>query len=126
MSTLTEVRSAIATALKGVEGLQGYEYMPAQVNPPAAAVAPDGIDYDVTFEHSATYRVPVLLLLSLGDWQSSQELLDSVISHDGAAVAAINAIEDFDCRVVAMTDYGQVTFQQTEYLSARLMVEVFT
>lgn len=124
MSSLADIRSALADALNAVSGLSAYEVVPGQVNTPAAVIAPDGIEYDTDFEHGATYNLPVQFLVSLGDWGTAQRVLDAFISHDGTGVEAVNGVTDFECRVVRMEGYGLTEFAQTNYLGTQLIVEV--
>ena len=124
MDTLSDIRAAIAAALRTVDGLEGIDHAPPQVNPPAAVVAPDSVQYDVDFEHGATYLLPVQMIVGLGDWESAQRQMDAMVAHDGTAVAAINAIDSFECRVVAMGDYGTTAYGDKTYLGAVLTVEV--
>lgn len=125
MTSLAGIRATIASALAGIPDLQAYPYTPSQVNPPAAVVAPDAITYDVNLEHDATYQLPVLLIVSLGDWASAQRSLDGFCSHDSAVIQALNAIEDFDVQVLAMSEYGRVDYADKIYLGATLTVEVY-
>lgn len=126
MAAVDDIRAALATAAETVDGLQGYHYVPAQVNTPCAVVAPDSITFDVDLEHDATYRLPVTVLVSLGDWESAQQVLDPLVSHDGDLVAALNAVTGFDVQVLAMQEYGLTEYGGTNYLGAQLIVEVFT
>lgn len=126
MAALDDIRAAIAAAIEGVDGVQGYDHVPPQINTPCGVVAADGITYDSDFQGSATYLVPVHVFVSLGDWESAQRTLDPLVSHDGDVVAAINALRgDVDCRVVAMGEYGLTNYANTDYFSATLTVEVF-
>lgn len=124
MSSLADIRSALADALGSVSGLSTYEVVPGQVNTPAAVIAPDGIEYDTDFDHGATYRFPVQFLVSLGDWGTAQRVMDGYVSHDGTAVAALNDLADFETRVVGMEGYGLTQFSDTNYLGAQVIVEV--
>lgn len=125
MSSLADMRSALAVALDGIGTLSTYEVVPGQVNTPCAVIAPDGIEYDTDFDGGATYRFPVQFLVSLGDWGTAQRSLDGYVSHDGTAVAALNDdVTGFETRVVGMEGYGLTQFNSTDYLGAQLIVEV--
>lgn len=126
MSALDTIREDIASALNGVGGLTAYKRVPGQISAPAAVVAPDSIEYSTDFDGGATYRLPVQLMVSLGDWESAQAALDPLVAHDGSAVEAIHAITSVEVRVVAMEDYGLTSYANTDYLGARLIVEVIT
>lgn len=124
MSALDDIRAAIAAELRSVAGLEAYQWSPGQINPPAAIVAPEGIEYNADFDGGAIYRFPVQFLAALGDWESAQKELDGFVSHDSAAVAAINGTSDFEARVVGMESYVLTTWGLTEFLGAQLIVEV--
>jgi len=124
MSTLEDIRSTLSTGLGAVSGLSSYEVVPGRVNTPAAVVAPDNIEYSADFDGSATYRLPVQILVSLGDWGTAQRDLDRFVAHDGPAVAAIHALA-IEARVIGMEAYGLTQFAGTDYLGAQLIVEVF-
>lgn len=125
MSTLTDLRSRIQTALAAVPGLQAYSYVPGQVNVPCAIVIPDNVSYDADFEHGCTYTLPIQFLVALGDWESAQLVLDDLVAHDGTAVNAVNTAAGVEAQVLSMSQYGIVTYGTTDYLGARLTVEVF-
>lgn len=125
MTALADIRSALAAALDPVTDLSAYETVPAQVNTPAAVVAPDSIEYDTDFDGGATYTLPVQFLVALGDWGTAQRVLDGFIAHNGTATVALNDdVVGFEVRVVRMESYGLTTFANTDYLGAQLVVEV--
>lgn len=126
MSTLDDIRDDLKTALAGVTGLQAHARVPGQITPPAAVVAPESVEYDADFEHGATYRLPVQLLVQLGEWDSAQKQIDGLAAHDGTAVAAINDDTTVEARVVRMESYGMTEFAGVAYLGAVLIVEVLT
>lgn len=123
MNTLDTIRTELAAVLNAVSGLQAYAKVPGQINAPAATVAPDSIEYNADFEGGATYTLPVQFLVSLGDWSTAQGIMDGFVAHDGTAVEAINGA-DIEARVLRMEDYGLTEFAATNYLGARLIVEV--
>lgn len=126
MSTLDDIRDDLKTALAGVTGLQAHARTPGTITPPCAVVAPDSVEYDTDFEHGATYRLPVVVLVQLGEWDSAQKQLDGFVAHDGTVVLAINDDATVEARVVSMEGYGLVPYAGTEYLGATLIVEVIT
>lgn len=126
MSALDTIRDALKTSLATVTGMQAHARVPGQITPPAAVVAPEGIEYDADFEHGATYRLPVQLLVQVGEWDSAQKQLDGFAAHDGTAVVAINATSSIEARVVSMDSYGLIQFAGVDYLGAQLIVEVLT
>lgn len=126
MSTLDTIRADLKTALAGVSGLNAHARVPGSITPPAAVVAPEAIEYDTDFNHGATYRFPVQVLVGLGEWDTAQRQLDDFVAHDGTAVAAINDDTTVEARVVGMDGYGLTSFAGVEYLGAILNVEVLT
>lgn len=124
MSALEDIRTALKTALAGASGLNSYAVVPGRVDPPAAVVAPEGIEYNTDFEGGATYTIPVQFLASLGDWGTAQRELDGYIAHDGTAVDAINEADGIEARVIRMEQYGLTTFANTDYLGCQVVVEV--
>lgn len=123
MSTLDDIRDDLKTAL-AASGLQAHARVPGSITPPAAVIAPDSVEYDADFEHGATYRLPVQVLVQMGEWDSAQKQLDGFVSHDGTAVAAINDIATIEARVTGMESYGLTDFGGAAYLGAVLTVEV--
>lgn len=124
MSALGDIRTDLARALEDVDGLSSYDTVPGQVNTPAAVVAPEDIEYHVDFEGGATYTLTIQFLVSIGDWATAQETLDGFVSHDGTAVAAIEASEDVNASVIGIQAYGLTQFANTDYLGAQLIVRV--
>lgn len=124
MSGLSDIRDDLYTALTGVSGLTVYKRVPGQINPPAAVIAPDSVEYDTDFEHGATYRLPVQVLVQLGEWDSAQQQMDGFVAHDGTAVLAINDDTTVEARVLSMEGYGLTSFAGVDYLGAALIVEV--
>lgn len=123
MSALDDIRTALKTALATCADLNGYEVAPAQVNVPAAIVAPEGVEYSTDFDGGATYTFPIQFLASLGDWGTAQRQLDAYVAHDGSAVDAIHAAT-VEARVVRMDQYGLTTYGDTNYLGCQVVVEV--
>jgi hypothetical protein len=125
VSTLDDIRDDLKTALAGVSGLSTYARAPGQLNPPAAVVAPEGIEYDTDFEHGATLTLPVRFYVQLGEWASAQKVMDALISPtDGTALLAINDDTTIEARVLSMGEYGVTDYAGVDYLGATLTVEV--
>lgn len=124
MASLDDIRTALAAALDACPGLSTYEVVPGQVNPPAAVIAPDTIEYETDFDGGATYRIPVQFLVDLGDWGTAQRKLDGYVSHDGTAAVAVHDATTIEARIAGLEAYGLTTFGITDYLGAQLIVEV--
>lgn len=125
MAALDTIRDSLATALETIPTLSGYARTPGQLNAPAAIVAPDGVEYDATYEGSATYRLPVQVIVPLGDWLTAQRQLDGFVSHDGTVPVAINDAS-VEARAVGMSDYAITQYAGVDYLGAVVTVEVLT
>ena len=123
MSTLATIRTELADALNSVSNLSAYAYVTGQVNTPAVVIAPEGVEYDTTFDGGATYRLPLQFLVSLGDWGTAQRVIDDFIDHDGAGATAIYTA-DLEVRIVGGVEYGLTTFGDKDYLGAQVTVEV--
>jgi hypothetical protein len=125
VSALDDIRDDLKTVLAAVSGLHAHARVPARINPPAAVIAPDSVEYNVDFDGGATYRLPVQVLVQLGDWDAAQQQLDALVAHDGTAVDAINSAT-VEARVTSMEGYGLTPYAGVDYLGAVLIVEVLT
>lgn len=136
MPSLSELREALATTITdAIEELTGYEVVPEGANPPAFIVVPRSTDFQRAFGRGLdAVSLDVLVLVSRRDDALAQYDLDPFVSSAGTSSireAIWNnrtlGIADIEATVTSMTDYGQVVaFAGTEYLTARLTVEVLT
>ncbi len=124
MSALDDIRDDLQSALAAVSGLHAYARVPGRINAPAAVVAPDSVEFNADFGGGAVYRLPVQVLVQLGEWDTAQTQLDAFVAHDGTAVDAINDAAGVEARVTNLESYGLTTYAGNPYLGAVLIVEV--
>lgn len=125
------VRTALAELVDDT-GLRCDAYVPDKVNPPCAFVAGPSGDFDQTFDGGVNLTFDVVVLVSRGDTRTGQERLDAYLADSGAASikARVEADSELDgevssVRVSGWRDYGgRFTVGDTEYIGARVLVEV--
>lgn len=83
-ASLTEIREAVAEALKVIPGLDAFAWMKANPTPPSAHVYPDSIEYDQTQGrgHDNVYLI-VQAFVGILDDRGAQERLDRMLAPDG-------------------------------------------
>jgi len=136
--SLSDIRSAIDTALAGVSGLtEHYAKVPSVPNAPCAfpSLRPvDAISYDFSAQNaSLVYHFYVEVLVNKGGTlEQAQDDLDAFLVPAGttsikAAVEAIawTATTADCCQVMGVGNYGPVTYGGNEFLGARLMLDVW-
>lgn len=134
--SLSGIRIKIDEALDGIDGLNHAAYAPSVYVPPFAfpALRPvDTVDYDFT-AHNATliYHFYVEILVNKGaTLEQAQDELDKYIlpAGDYSIKTAIEAI-DWDgeadtCRVMGVTNYGPARYGESDYLAARLGLDIW-
>jgi len=135
--SLSGIRAKVATALAGISGLQYSSKSASVVNPPMAflALSPtEPISYDFTAQNgSLVYHFYVEVLVSMGAaLEQAQDHLDNYLLPAGsssikAAIEAITwtATSADACRVTGVSNYGNVVYGGTEYLGARMNLDVW-
>ena len=133
MTTLSALRSGIATNLATISGLRTSATVPDDVNPPIAVVAPQGITFDTSFARGLdTYEFNVLVIVGRVDERTAQNLLDGYCNPTGAT-SIKTAIESDrtlggevqDLRVTEMRNYSSVPVGEITYLAAEFVVTVY-
>ena len=92
---LTEALEALADQLTTITGLRVYDYVPEQVNPPAAVLSLGSGMYDQDMDGAVTFNVAVLILVSEGQGAERaqtafQQYLDP--TGDASVRAAVYAL----------------------------------
>jgi len=132
MASLTTLRDKIAANLQTITGLRTGGFIPAQVNPPFAIVAPDSIDYHRAFANGlSTYNFVITLIVGMASERSAQSTLDAYCSPTGAS-SIKGALESnktldgqaFDLNVTGMRNYGSTVIGETTYLAAEFDLTV--
>jgi len=133
MTTMSTLRSGLATNLATITNLRTSATVPDSPNAPIAIVFPDGITFDTTFARGMDeYRFTVLVLVGRADERSAQNNLDGYCDPAGTT-SVKRALESdktlggaaFDLRVTEMRNYGQTPVGEVTYLSAEWSVVVY-
>lgn len=136
MATLKQIRGGLKDRLATVQVdtqnlLRAYDYVPGQVEPPAALVRPETLLYDTSqaaLTHDPTFVI--LVLVSVANDRAAQDKLDALIDPGaGAILAAIDAAPTLGgvasyAVVTFLRNYGLITYAGVEYLGAELVVQV--
>jgi len=134
--TLTAAREALAGYLAAnITGLRTVTTRLGQINPPCALVLPAPgtfATYSVSMDGQVNWTLRVLVVASLADSESGQDILDPYLSVTGpksiwAAVDADStlggAVDGFAV-VVNGSAYGVTVLNGVDYLTATLTVQV--
>ncbi len=134
--SLSGIRTKIDTALSGISGIEHYSSVPSVPNAPCAfpALRPnDPVSYDFTAQNATlVYHFYIeVLVLKGATIEQAQDDLDPYMQNTGtssikAAVEAITWSPDADCcRVTGVSNYGPAMYGGTEFLGARLLVDIW-
>ncbi len=134
--SLSGIRTKIDTALGTITGLNHAARVPSVVNPPFAfpALRPtDPVTFDFTARNATlVYHFYVeLLVMKGGTLEQAQDDLDPYLQNTGtysikAAVEAIDWLTDASCcRVMGVSNYGPAMYGGTEFLGARLALDIW-
>lgn len=133
MATITQIRQAIATQLALVTTLNVYSSVVDSVMAPAAIVGtPTTIEYDYTFR-SANFKmqIPIRLIAARVQEDYAQELLDAMVSYEGASSVPLAMSLDPQLsataqtsRIVEARNYGVYEVEGISYLGVEFMLEV--
>lgn len=132
MSALRDVCVAVAANAENCTGIrQAYPHISQVSSTPAVVVTRQRVNYDTTFEESATYVLNVLALVQVGEIGDAQDTLDDLLETSGAG-SLIEALsedltvgsETYSTRVTVADNFGIVEYGGTEFLGVSLNVEV--
>lgn len=133
MTTVSSLRTGLATNLARISGLRTAATVPDNPNPPIAVVVPTGIEYDLSFNRGADrYSFTVIAIVGRVDERTAQNTLDAYCNPSGASSikAALEADRTlggaaFDLRVTEMRNYQQLVLGDgVTYLAAEFVVTV--
>lgn len=133
MPSIAELRNGIATNLATIPGLRTSGNIPDQVNPPIAIIVFNSVEYDTTFGRGMDmYSFNVTAIVSRADARNAQNLLDVYCAPTGTS-SIKTAIEldrslgskANDLRVTSLSNYGNLTIGETNYLAAEFAVTVY-
>lgn len=134
MSALSDMRAGLATNLATVSGLRTSAYIPDNLTPPIAVVAPDTITFDQTFGRGQDrYTFTVEVVVGRATDRASQSLMDTYCDPNGsksikAAIESDSTLGGvvFDCRVTEVRGYQQIVIADVVFLSVVFSIDVLT
>lgn len=132
MTTLTGIKQGLANNLASITGLRTSSVIPEQVNPPVAIIALNSIDYDTTFRRGLdTYTFTVTVIVGRADARTGQNTLDAYAAPTGtySVKSAIELDRSLggvanDTRATGLSNYGNLTIGELNYLAAEWSVTV--
>jgi hypothetical protein len=132
-STITEIRTALASQLGTIRGLRVEASVPDQPKPPTAVVIPQGIRFDVAMGRGTDeYDFSIIVIVGRVSDRTSQASMDSFCNSVGTQSIKACVVSDptlggvvQSARVTDMQNYGALTVGDTEYLSAQFAVTVY-
>lgn len=135
--TFLAVRQAVADYLTAhITGLRATTDRFGQINPPQAVILPQTgslIRYGTTFDGETDYTLRAVILASIGDGTSGQDILDAYLSPVGAqsVYAAIQADPSLGgqvsyAAVIEATGYGLTSWNAIDYLGVSLILNIGT
>ena len=130
MASVSDLRTALASAMGSVPGLRTSAHVPDAPRPPIAVVMPDRIEYDVNAKRGADrFFFTITVLASRADDRAAQQNLDQFLAGPKAIKEAVEKDRTLGgkantCRVTQMQNYAAVPVGETTYLSAQFIVEV--
>lgn len=126
------VRTALATALASVDGLEVSAYVPDTVDPPWAYLVPGEGQYDLDMDGGWRVDVAVRVVTSRAEDRAGQATLDGLLDSTGAGSikAALEADPTLgglvdDLAVRGWSGYRLYEIAGTDYYGAELLVEVY-
>jgi len=132
-STITDIRTALASQLGTIRGLRVEASVPDQPKPPTAVILPQGIRFDVAMGRGTDeYDFSIIVIVGRVSDRTSQSMLDSFCNSTGVQSVKACVVSDptlggvvQSARVTDMQNYGALTVGDTEYLSAQFAVTVY-
>lgn len=131
MSDVTAMAEGLATNLRTISGLRTYATIPDDVNPPAAVVAINNVNYDEAFQGGLVlYNFTVTVVVARVTERRAQERVHDYLQTGSGSVK--NAIESdptlggsaIDARVTEMSNISSVSIDNVDYLTCDFQVTV--
>lgn len=130
---LSSVRTGLKTTLENISGLRTYDYVPDNVNVPAAIVEfPSEVLFDRSFQRGVeSLEISVLIIVGKANDRNSQAQIEKYLAKDGPT--SIKATLDADTtldgsvqtsRATKASGFGEYTVGTSSYLGFRVFVEV--
>jgi hypothetical protein len=132
MSSLSELHKGLGERLSTIKRLRVSDHLPEQINPPAAVVMLDGLDYHRQMNQGLNeYQFVVMLAVGRMGERSAQLALDAYIAPDGpqSIRAAIEADPTLggraaDATLVRASNVQSLSIGDAAYLTVELEVTV--
>jgi hypothetical protein len=132
-TTISELRTAIATTLSGITGLRTSAFVPDTVSPPIAIIEPNSIKFDVSMGRGLDeLNFKVTVIVGRATDRSAQSQIDAFCSSAGSTsvkqVLESNRTLGGKCndlRVTGLNSYGSIQIADTPYLAAEFAVIVY-
>ena len=133
MTTVSTIRTGLATNLATITGLRTSATMPDAINPPIAIVVPEGITFDSAMARGMDeYSFTIMVIVGRADARTSQGKVDDFCNPTGAG-SVKTAIESNrtlsgaaqTLRVTEMRSYTSITAGDVVYLAAEFAVTVY-
>lgn len=130
MSTIAEIREAIATAVGTIDGLRSSPYALDTVNPPQAMVLRRQFEYDQVQEPDHYDGMFVVRVIGGRTAERSAQIyLDGLVEPGDGVHGAIEADSTLggvvdDCHVVRATEVEGFLIGEVEYLAVDFELEV--
>jgi hypothetical protein len=127
------IRDKINANLATIPGLRTVENVPDIVNPPAAVVALETIEYDGTFQNGlTTLNFNVFVVVSRASERMAQRKLNQFVAPTGtysvkAAVESNRSLDGTvaDLRVRSVNNIGSLELDTQEYMAAEFVLTVY-
>lgn len=132
-STISTLRSGLATNLRTISGLRVWEEIPDNPSPPTAIVILNGISYHRAMVNGLTeYNFVVQLIVGRAAERQAQRYLDLYADVTGASSVkaalesnrTLNGVAQ-DLVVTAMPNLGSIIVNEQNYLAADFTVTVY-
>ncbi|HEY7823181.1 MAG TPA: hypothetical protein VIG24_10120 [Acidimicrobiia bacterium] len=133
MAALSDIRSAMGTALAAVPNLRVRELIPSLVTPPMAVVQPSSIEYDLNAQNGVNrYLFTVTVFVVKADDRAAQLRVDPFVAPTGSGSikAALEADRTLGgvvntLRVTDVNNYSSADANDVIYLAVDFQVEVY-
>lgn len=132
MSTVSQIRTALAAAFATIDGLKGHATVPGQINPPCAVIRRrSGPREDTLRGSTVAYTFTATLFCGAADDKSSQNTLDAYLSPEGGP-SVFEALNE-DATLGDVVDYAVISDVEADqlieyagamYLGAEVIIEV--
>jgi len=133
MTTISAIRTGLATRLGTISGLRTTATVPDDPKPPVAIVMPPTVTYDTAMGRGLdTYEFTVLVMVGRLSERTAQAALDGYANPTGAGSikTAIEADRTLGgaastLRVTDMRNVGPMSIAENTFLTAEFVVTVY-